>query len=102
MQDVIDAGNRLPAGHEAANVHLEEAHPPPPRVAHRAAHVVEVSGVSRCEVVEPDHRLVKVQERFDKVRSNEACGPCDEPRPWAPTQVFLNLLVACRHQDSPQ
>src|SRR5439155_4525447 len=94
MQDQLDAVARGLAVGELTDVAANELEARPLLGAQCSLDFVEVTLVSRGEIVEPDHALIEREQGLEQVRPDEAGGAGDEPSARRRTQLGLQRLVA--------
>jgi len=79
VQDVIHVIAGHAAGRHIGDRAFVESEALPLLRRHPPAHLFEVSGRTRREIIQPDNALIEPEQRLQQVRADEACHAGDQP-----------------------
>src|SRR5436309_4495813 len=99
MQNEIRAAADALTDFEVADVTFDEREFPPLQWRYQLPEFLKVLFFAGRKIVEPEHSLVELEQRFDNVRADEAGGAGDEPGFWLVLQIGFQFFVG-RHLNS--
>ena len=86
MKDNIDAVHGLITGATVADIGFEKLKVRPSVLADRFPNIVEIGSMPRCEIVQSDDLLVRDEQGFDKIGTDET--GCAGHQPAAPLGAY--------------
>jgi hypothetical protein len=93
MQDKVDACTSGPAIIERTNVAPDETKSAPLFRSYQGLHLIEIMLVAASKVVQANHSLIQLEQRFEQVAADETGDPGYQPAVTLLTQLRLQLLV---------
>ncbi len=94
MQHEVDAGARLPARVEVADVALDDPGTGPGHLADRPMNFVQVGTMARRKVVEHHDLLAALEQRLQQMRADESGSARHQPAARRVTQTGLEFVQA--------
>jgi hypothetical protein len=79
MQYVIDSRARPAAVFRIADVSLDEFEFAPLLRTDRPFNILEVMSIAGYEIIHPHHRLIELEQRFEKIGADKSGNPRDQP-----------------------
>ena len=86
---------------DRADVAFDEIETRPLDRFNESLHLVEIALVAGREIVEAGYPLIKLQQRFQQIRTNESGRPGDRPFPRRALELTLCVLVSVIAEMSP-